>query len=159
MICWVGSKIIHHHTAQRGFTLIELLLVLTIAAAMLAITPPLISAALPGVELTSAAREVAASLRYARSRAITEAAATTWQLDLQAKSYQLAGSSRQQTLPATVNLELVTALSLAANPRQGAVRFYADGSSSGGRLTLSGSDRHFLIDIDWLSGRITLTEG
>lgn len=56
----------------RGFTLFELLVVLLIIGLISALVMPRLAASLPGVQLKSAARAVAASLRYARSRAVSE---------------------------------------------------------------------------------------
>jgi len=48
---------------QGGFTLLELMVVLAIAAIMMTVVPPLLSSALPGAQLKSAARQLAAGLR------------------------------------------------------------------------------------------------
>jgi prepilin-type N-terminal cleavage/methylation domain-containing protein len=56
----------------RGFTLFELLVVMLIISLIAALVMPQTAASLPGVRLKSAARAVAASLRYARSRAVYE---------------------------------------------------------------------------------------
>ena len=58
-----GVSTIRRHHLGRGFTLLELLVVLALATLLIALVPPLISAALPGVELKSSARKVAASVR------------------------------------------------------------------------------------------------
>ncbi len=55
---------------NRGFTLIELLVVLVIMGLMLALVPAAFERVLPGLAHKSAARDVAASLRQARGRAI-----------------------------------------------------------------------------------------
>ena len=54
----------------RGFTLVELLVVLVIAALILALVGTSISRSISGAEMRNAARQVAASLRYTRTRAI-----------------------------------------------------------------------------------------
>jgi general secretion pathway protein H len=55
-----------------GFTLFELLIVILIIGLASALVMPRMAASLPGVKLKSTARGVAASLRYARSRAVYE---------------------------------------------------------------------------------------
>ena len=55
-----------------GFSLFELLVVMLIIGLMSALVMPRMAATLPGVQLKSSARAVAASLRYARSKAVYE---------------------------------------------------------------------------------------
>jgi general secretion pathway protein H len=59
-------------SASGGFSLFELLVVILIIGLISALVTPRMTASLPGVKLKSAARAVAASLRYARSRAVSE---------------------------------------------------------------------------------------
>jgi general secretion pathway protein H len=39
-----------------------------------------------------------------------------------------------------------------------AIRFFPDGSSSGGTISLSGANRDYFIGVDWLTGRVELLE-
>jgi general secretion pathway protein H len=57
---------------SSGFSLFELLVVILIIGLISALVTPRMAASLPGVQLKSAARAVAASLRYARSKAVYE---------------------------------------------------------------------------------------
>ena len=41
---------------------------------------------------------------------------------------------------------------------RGAIRFFPDGSSTGGRITLSTDRLAYLVDVDWLTGKIHLLE-
>ena len=54
---------------------------------------------------------------------------------------------------------LYTAQSEIVDDKHGAIRFYPDGSSTGGRVTLASGERKFLVDVDWLTGRVTIKEG
>ena len=38
------------------------------------------------------------------------------------------------------------------------IRFFADGSSTGGRLRLDSGTRHSGITVDWLTGRVTVDD-
>ena len=57
---------------SSGFSLFELLVVILIIGLISALVTPRMAASLPGVKLKSTTRAVAASLRYARSRAVYE---------------------------------------------------------------------------------------
>jgi type II secretion system protein H len=57
---------------SSGFTLFELLVVILIISLISALVMPQMAASLPGVKLRSAARAIAASLRYARNKAVSE---------------------------------------------------------------------------------------
>jgi general secretion pathway protein H len=39
------------------------------------------------------------------------------------------------------------------------IAFFADGSSSGGSITLSRGERAYSIIVDWITGSVTLKEG
>lgn len=58
------------HRSQSGFTLIELILVLVIAGFIISLVGPAITTT-TGLNLRTAAKKIAAGLRYARSQAVT----------------------------------------------------------------------------------------
>lgn len=145
--------------AGRGFTLLELLLVLVIAAAGYALVARVGSGGLSGAELKSAARAVAAGLRDARGTAIATQESVALTLDLEHRSMEVGGAGRARSLPQRLDLKLYTAQSEIVDDKRGAIRFYPDGSSTGGRVTLAAGERSLLVDVDWLTGRVTIKEG
>ena len=148
-----------HARAQRGFTLLELMLVLVIAAAAYVLVIRFTGSGVSGAELKSAARTVAAGLRAARSDAIATQDSASLMLDLERRVIQVSGTHRPYALPDRVELKLYTAQSEIVDEKQGAIRFYPDGSSTGGRVTVASKERQFLVDVDWLTGRVTIKEG
>ena len=66
----MGKNFKQHSNALMGFTLLELILVLVIIGLLSSLVAPAISS-LAGLKLKTAARRVAAGLRYARSQAVT----------------------------------------------------------------------------------------
>jgi general secretion pathway protein H len=137
-----------------GFTLLELVVVLALATALIALVPPLISAAIPGVELKSSARRVAAGMRLAREEAIRTGRDIAFTLDLEGRSYQVDGPFRRVTLPAGLDIKMTAAESEMEEGRGGAVRFFPDGSSTGGRVILARNDTGWQVGVQWLTGRI-----
>jgi general secretion pathway protein H len=145
--------------AERGFTLLELLLVLVIAAASYALVVRFNAGGVSGAELKSAARAVAAGLRDARGTAIASQESAALTLDLEHRSMEVSGGRRSRALPQRLDVKLYTAQSEIVDDKRGAIRFYPDGSSSGGRVTLAAGERKLLVDVDWLTGRVSIKEG
>lgn len=137
-----------------GFTLLELLVVVAILALLVAVVPPLVSGAIPGAELKSATRELAAALRYARSQAITYGRDVTLQLDVKSRRYAITGVNRDFALPADLDISVYGAASESPDKLTGGIRFFADGSSTGGRITVASAGRAYQVDVDWLLGRV-----
>lgn len=143
---------------QRGFTLLEVLVVLVIGVLLVAVTPPLLSGMNSTTELRSAARRVAAALRHTRNQAITAQQPATLTLDLPSRRCTVSGDPRIITLPSSVNLRLDTAQSEVLNSDQGQIRFFPDGSSTGGAVTLIGNKLAYQVSVDWLTGAVAIAE-
>jgi len=142
----------------RGFTLIEILVVLALAGLILAVTPPLLSKAMPGLQLKSTARELAAGLRFARSRAVSQRTEAVLTLDLEARSATVSGRDKSLSIPEEFDVELVSTRGEMESDTQGSIRFYPDGTSTGGRITLGYKGGGYDLDVDWLTGRVSLAE-
>lgn len=140
---------------QRGFTLVELLVVMAIGALMMTAVPSLFSASFPGVELKSATRQTAAMLRLARESAIRRGVETELVVDLAAHQLDLRGY-RSLQLPKRLDLQLDAASREMLDDQRGVIRFFPDGSSTGGRIVLANGKYGFQVGVIWLTGRIDL---
>ena len=140
-----------------GFTLLELLAVLVLMGALLAIVAPGLTKT-TGAEMQSTARTLAAGLRRARSQAIQKNTPQALTLDVERREFVLSFEGRPRKLPATIDFSLYTARSALEGESRGAIRFFPDGGSTGGRITLTVPARVLLVDVDWLSGRIRILE-
>ena len=143
---------------QRGFTLLEIMVVLAIAAIMMTVVPPLISKAMPGAQLKSATRQVAAGLRYARNSSLTTDKETTLMLDLESKSFNLSGQKKTYRIDEDLEITLLTADSEMVSENKGAIRFFPEGGSTGGRISLATEKRKYAVDVDWLTGKVRILE-
>jgi general secretion pathway protein H len=140
-------------------TLIEILVVLSIMAIGAAFVVPMISGSgASNGDLKSAARQLAAGLRLARSEAISQRRETFVTLDLEHRRFRVAQDPREVALPAKVDLKLFTAQSDLIDEKQGAIRFFPDGGSNGGRVTVSSGERKYEVDVDWLTGRVAILD-
>ena len=144
--------------AARGFTLIELLVVLAIMGLVFMIAAPHMWSAMPRAELKSGVREVSAVLREARSRAIQSNGDVVFTVDVDQRSYAISGDRVAHRLPKTINISLYTAQQELAGRSAGSVRFFPDGTSTGGHLVLSSGDISYKVNIDWLTGRVEVQD-
>lgn len=139
-----------------GFTLLELLVVLALMAMIYGLAAPMISAGMPGTELKGATRQLAAGLRKARSLAVTQKQEAVLTLDVEQRRFTLTGDKREYALPTKLELSLYTAQSELLRDKVGAIRFYPDGSSTGGRITVAFGERKFHVNVDWLTGQVAI---
>jgi general secretion pathway protein H len=142
---------------QRGFSLLEILVVLALAVLMYALVPPLFSAT-GGAELRAAARQLAAGLRKTRVQAIAGRKEAVLSVDLEAKRFQAGDGGRAIALPQSAEVSVFTAKSEVVEGRQAAIRFFPDGSSTGGAITVSGAGTRYRVDVDWLTGNVVIRE-
>ena len=134
---------------SAGFTLVELLVVMAILGLVLslvAVARPRASA----LRLDATARAMAATLRAARADAMLHGTEARVVIDAEARTYGRPGDPRP--LPADMAVDV----GVAATERDragGAFRFFPDGRSSGGSVTLGVQGRTVLVAVDWLTGQ------
>jgi general secretion pathway protein H len=143
---------------SRGVTLIELLIVLAIIGALAAVVLPMLGSGVSTLELKGAAREIASGLRLARSEAMASRQETFLTLDLEGRRFIVGSSRREHALPKELEIKLFTAQKDLVDDKVGAIRFYPDGGSNGGRITLASGERKFEVDVDWLTGRVAILD-
>jgi general secretion pathway protein H len=141
---------------ERGFTLLELMVVLVIGAIAYALVLGVPFRGPSTADLKAAARTLASGLRQAQTPAMATRRDATLTLDLDAREFQVSGSEGTRALPNQLELKLYTAQTEAVNERKGSIRFYPDGSSTGGRITVASGERQYLVDVDWLTGRVSI---
>ena len=166
---------------RNGFTLLELLVVLAIAGLMTALVPAMISAAVPGARLKSHALELAATLREARNTAVSRGVTVDVIVESEAEEtrtprYTVTGGASEE-LPENIALNVayttpaLTSQSIRQSTSQSTsqenhrldgqfnLRFYPDGSATGGSIELRQDRWAYRIEINWLIGSIAVTAG
>lgn len=143
---------------ERGFTLLEMIIVLLIIAMAATLLGTSIVGRLDSVKVATAARDLTAALRFTRSQAILHREEKFIEVDLEKRSYTVPGRDAVQ-LPESMELKLLTAQSEVASEKLGRIRFFSDGGSTGGRVTLISGGRQWKVNVSWLTGEIELDDG
>ena len=142
----------------QGFSLLELLIVVVIMGMVYVLVPGMIFGGVSGADLRASSRDIASGLRQARSLAVSGRREASVTLDLDKRAFSLSGNARIFQLPEKLELKLYTAQSEIVNERQGSIRFFPDGSSTGGRVTVASGERKYLVEVDWLTGKVAILE-
>jgi general secretion pathway protein H len=154
--CFSAKRERGNERKNAGFTLIEIIVVLVIAAAALALVAPNLGGALARNELTAATREIASGLRYVRGHAMASGRPAEFWLDVRQHRYSVGDKPKPRGLPASVKLTLITADTQASRDGRGFVRFFPDGSSTGGKVLLEAAGDKRLVEINWLTGYVRI---
>ena len=143
---------------HRGFSLIELIAVLALIAVVAGAAAVSIGSNLGGAKTRAAVRDLTAALRQTRGLAIVNGEERSLEVDVEARTYQVPGKALVQ-LPEELQMKLLTAASEQTGDSKGLIRFFPDGSSSGGRVTLIRDRREWRVEIAWLTGEVRIEEG
>jgi general secretion pathway protein H len=154
----VGDTVRRDSRAARGFTLIELLVVLTVIALIATMATPMIQRTLPGFELKTVAEGLRTELRLARSVAIRDNRETWLLVDVDQGTYQRDRTAQDQAVPPAIQLTLLTARREQIDETQGRIRFFPDGTSTGGIVRLLRDERTYEVAVDWFDGRVSIDE-
>ncbi|HEX7606722.1 MAG TPA: GspH/FimT family pseudopilin [Usitatibacter sp.] len=141
-----------------GFTLLEVIIVLALGAVIYAVVlgGPLGKAS--AADLKSAARSLASGLRTAQTTAMSTRRDALLTLDMDSREFLATGEEQTHRLPDNIDVKLFTAQAEVTSAKRGSIRFYPDGSSTGGRITVASGERKYLVDVDWLTGRVSIEE-
>ena len=110
------------------------------------------------VELERTTRSVAKGLRYTRSQALGNNRPETFTLNARKREFKLTDEAGARRLPEAIEVVFFSARENRAPRSGGIIRFFSDGSSTGGRLELSSQGERFLVNVDWLTGKVDVIE-
>ena len=137
--------------------MLELMVVLVILMLAYSLASPVIGNFGSG-DVRGAARTIAAALKRARNDAISSRQEVPLTFNLEERTLALKSEPKPIKLPEKLDLQLYTVEKERSTEKVAAVRFYPDGSSTGGRVTVGQGERKFEVDIDWLTGRIHINQ-
>jgi len=141
---------------NNGFTLLELLVVLFIMILGFAVVGINLSSGSGSAALKVATRDMVSALRYTRGQALMLHQEATMTIDLTENTYTVSDRPKSYIIPKSISLTVVTAQSEVRENGIGNIRFFPDGSSTGGRITLEQDKLAAEININWLTGQIKL---
>jgi general secretion pathway protein H len=178
-----GDVFLLKHRMTDGFTLLELIIVLIIIGISSALVVPRFIGGMGGLDLKTASGKVAASLRYARSQAVSQKAAYTAVFDLEHNRLKIISEGAGETeaidpadgeerpkfreerydLPEGIFFERVDEGENAYgedDPDTFTIGFYPSGASDGGTIAVVDErKRGYIVTIDVITGSVKLARG
>ncbi len=143
---------------NNGFSLIELLLVLVILALVSGLVVTSVSRSINNAKIRAASKDLVAAMRYTRGQSILSREEQRLLLNIETKSYIIPVKNKTVELPKELEMKVMTAESELDGESTGAIRFFPDGSSTGGRITLIQDEREWVIAVAWLTGEINVLD-
>jgi general secretion pathway protein H len=142
---------------HRGFTLVEMLAVVALIALAVTLISVSVGGGLAGAKVKAASRDLVAALRYTRGQAIVKREQQALSIDVEQRRYRAPGK-RWVELPKDMTMKLFTARSELEAEGVGRIRFFPDGSSTGGHVELLYREAVWRVEVVWLTGDIALRE-
>ncbi|MGH8184845.1 MAG: GspH/FimT family pseudopilin [Rhodanobacteraceae bacterium] len=142
---------------RSGFTLIEMLAVIVLIAIAATVAAVSLHGRSRG-QLQATAQRVAAGLRDTRVRAMATGKPQWFTLDLRTHTFAAPGRT-PRSLPENATLHVTSAAEGSTQPGIARIGYFPDGSSSGGNITLGEAHRSLRVDVDWLTGAVTISRG
>lgn len=139
----------------RGTSLLEMLLVIALIAAISVLGVATLGGGMEGVRLRSSAKAVAAALRFTRTQAIATGQPQRFTVDPAAHTWA-APNGRKGEIPESLRITFTGAREVQPRRGEGAIVFFADGASTGGRVQLSARRAAWNVDVAWLTGEVKL---
>lgn len=140
----------------RGFTLLELIIVLLVSVLGFAVVGGNISSGNQSTRLQAAARDIASALRYAHGQALMSRQPVSVTVNLDDNSYSIGNRGKTYRLDRQIAVSVTVAEEEFTEGRQASIRFFGDGSSTGGRIILEWGKQLRRIDVNWITGAVEI---
>jgi general secretion pathway protein H len=152
-----ASRVVRPRSA-RGFTLLEIILVMAIIALASVLAAAAMGGGFRGMQLRANAQKIASNLRFTRAQAIATGQPQRFVIDPHAHAWH-APKSHHGEIPPKLGIAFVGAREVQSQPGEGAIAFFPDGASTGGRIQLTSGKAMWTVDVAWLTGQVQVTHG
>jgi general secretion pathway protein H len=106
--------------------------------------------------LDQAAARLADGLRVTREEAISQGQERVFTVDVEERAFSAASIADSVSLDPAFHIHLFTAKSELVGGNRGGIRFFANGSSTGGRIELELLGERAAINVQWATGIVTV---
>ncbi len=141
----------------KGFTLLEMLAVILLVGIAAAAVSISVTQGLASARVRAASSELAGALRATRAQAIVRGKEQNFDVDTRANSYRNV-KQQEVRLPKGMRVSITSAREDQPNDHTGRIRFFPDGSSTGGRITLQSGKRQWHVNVSWLTGEVRVVD-
>lgn len=143
---------------QTGFTLLEVIVVMVMIAVLMGFFASGMTKSLKKAKIRAVSKNLVSAMRYTRGQAVVKHKEKTITFNVKDKTYK-APRKKLMQIPEGVDINVYTADSEIADEDTGAIRFFSDGSSTGGWVKLTHKNKTWKINVNWLTGEISMVEG
>ena len=147
---------------ERGFTLVELALVTLVITILVAATAPRLHHTAQRLRIERAAAEAAHLFRAAHEDAVAGAQPIVWRWEDEVRRARVRTADDGPVVFESGPVPDAIAVRLAQGGEPVAcacVRFFPDGTSDGGRLTLSGPEGAYDVSVDAATSQVAIAAG
>ena len=143
---------------RLGFSLIELIVALFVLALLVTITATGLGWTDRNVSMRKQTAEIARSIATAQSEAIAKRKVASLLIDVENKTWTTAAGA-EHPVDDSFALSFRTSNDEILSQSVARLTFYPDGSSSGGIIKLQRADETRAIEVDWMTGAISIKRG
>lgn len=153
------GKLVEHcgglDSRKAGFTLLEIVIVLVLATFIAALSTVSFMDMLPSAKLAATARDISATIRYARSLAQINGEAQAVMIDLDSRNYSLAGHGTK-LIPSEVFMKVTDPFAGDVYQGRYTIVAYTSGAVSGCTIVLWNRKKTLSIQTDPVVGAVII---
>jgi general secretion pathway protein H len=138
---------------DKGFTLLEIVIVLFFIVLIMGLSAVFFSNFLPSVKFNAAGREMSAMIRQARSLARMNGDSQTFIIDIDNKTYEIAGLAAKH-IPPDCLIKVIDPFSGEISQGKYSIVFHPAGNMEGATIILAARKKVLRIEMDPIAGAV-----
>ena len=140
---------------SAGFTLIEVLAVLVIISLTAAAISTMVRSPSSSAQVKTAALLAASRLRDLRSGAMTSGIEGVSVIDVEHRTMDFGNGNSPLIFSKGITIDVTAADREKLSPSRAGIRFYPNGSSTGGAIDMKSGGSAYEVRVNWLTGRVS----